>query len=699
VATATRAGISRALGLAAAFACGGLLLSLLWHRALDHWLGSVELRRAVDAIESAIVAAVAALVLYLALRSRERALHRSEQNYRMLFERNLAGVYRTTPDGRILDCNEALAHMLGYQSRQGLLAISVWDTYPDRAERATFLETLRRQGACGSYEHRLLRRDGSTIWVLDAATLLAAERGGDEVIEGTLIEVTERKVREDALRTEKDLIAQLLTEQEAAGERLRASEARYRDLYENTPAMLHSIGPDGRLRSVSQRWLATLGYSREEVIGRLFTDFLTEASLRLAQEVVLPEFMRTGACQDVPSEFVRKDGHVLATLLSAVAERDPQGGVLRSLAVITDVSEQKRAAVEQQRLQEAVRRAAEEWAATFDALQSGVLVLDDQGRVVRLNRSARDLFGRSYQECLGRELSELGAGEPWSTAGGLLATARSQGGGSGQAEDRVGGRWWDVAVSRAGETDRTILVVRNVSRLRELEASVQRAETMAAMGALTAGVAHEVRNPLFAVMANVDAMGAVLGENTEVADLLAAVRRQVGRLADLMVGLLEYGKPAPPIVQQGELLDVLEAAVSSQLPRAEAAGVDLHLKPSGESFPVRMDADRLLRAFENLVANAILHSPRAGQVTLDAGRFEDDGAPWIRCWVTDAGPGFQPQDLPRVFEPFFTKRRGGTGLGLSIAQKIVSDHGGRIRAGNRPEGGAELVVELPGCNA
>jgi two-component system, cell cycle sensor histidine kinase and response regulator CckA len=130
------------------------------------------------------------------------------------------------------------------------------------------------------------------------------------------------------------------------------AENYFRDLYERTPAMLHSIDAEGRLVGVSTAWLARLGYAREDVIGRPSTEFLTAESARYAREVVLPQYYRTGECTDVPYTFVAKNGDRVDVLLSATAERDEQGRFVRSMAALTDVTEKNRLA---ERLDQAKR--------------------------------------------------------------------------------------------------------------------------------------------------------------------------------------------------------------------------------------------------------------------------------------------------------------------------------------------------------
>jgi PAS domain S-box-containing protein len=140
---------------------------------------------------------------------------------------------------------------------------------------------------------------------------------------------------------------------QSAEKALRESEARYRRLYHHTPAMLHSIDTNGRIVSVSDYWSEVMGYRRDDVIGRRLTAFFSEESRRYAEEKVFPEFFKTGFIQDVPYQFIKKDGQAIDVLLSAIADRDEQGQIIRTLAVSIDVTERQRA-------EEALKLAKEE---------------------------------------------------------------------------------------------------------------------------------------------------------------------------------------------------------------------------------------------------------------------------------------------------------------------------------------------------
>ena len=108
-----------------------------------------------------------------------------------------------------------------------------------------------------------------------------------------------------------------------------------------------------------------------------------------------------------------------------------------------------------------------------------------------------------------------------------------------------------------------------------------------------------------------------------------------------------------------------------------------------------MDPKRLAQVFRNLLENGVQHSPAGGEVRVAAAVVRQSDETRVECVIEDKGPGFRAEDLPHVFEPFFTRRHGGTGLGLSIVYRIVTDHGGTIVARNRPGGGARITVGLP----
>lgn len=134
-----------------------------------------------------------------------------------------------------------------------------------------------------------------------------------------------------------------IVQRKRAEQALRESEQRYRSIYHNTPAMLHSINVSGMLVSVSDHWLEAMGYERAEVVGRPLVDFLTPESRAYAEKEVMPEFFQTGFCKDISYQLVRKDGSTMEVLLSAIGDRDREGKIVRSLAVSIDISDRKAA--------------------------------------------------------------------------------------------------------------------------------------------------------------------------------------------------------------------------------------------------------------------------------------------------------------------------------------------------------------------
>jgi PAS domain S-box-containing protein len=356
--------------------------------------------------------------------------------------------------------------------------------------------------------------------------------------------------------------------------------------------------------------------------------------------------------------------------------------------------------IERRRLLEQIARKGAEWLLTVDSISLPILLVDSDGCVVRLNRTAHELAGVGYEDLVGRRLTVLGDVEPWKTLRDIV-TAVQESGMVCTAESVAGEQRWDISASplaaAAGEDDRVVVVMRDTTELVRLQESVRRGEQLAALGELVAGVAHEVKNPLFGMSVTLDVLEQQLAgpqkgiTQAESAELTGALRKWIARLQSLTENLLAYGRTWTIELAPGDLHSVLSQAIFDAQPLARDAGVSIEAELDGPSPAVLMDATRLVLVFENLLANAVQHS-RAGDRISVGTRGETDH---VTIAVCDRGPGFNPEELPRIFQPFFTRRRGGTGLGLSIVHRIVDEHGGTVTASNRGEGGAVVLVRLP----
>jgi PAS domain S-box-containing protein len=206
---------------------------------------------------------------------------------------------------------------------------------------------------------------------------------------------------EQKIKELKEAVEPLQTE-----DALQQSKRRYQALYENTPGMLHSIDGHGRLVSVSNDWIEVLGYERHEVIGRKSTEFLTEASQRYAEEVVLPEFFKKGVCKNVSYQMVKKNGEIIDILLSAIVERDADGIMVRSIAILTDVTDRIRAEDSLRKSERKFKKSEQELKSILNNAPDIIYRLDPKGNIIYVNQSVED-YGYSTEELIGKNMLDL----------------------------------------------------------------------------------------------------------------------------------------------------------------------------------------------------------------------------------------------------------------------------------------------------
>ncbi len=228
----------------------------------------------------------------------------------------------------------------------------------------------------------------------------------------------------------------------------------------------------------------------------------------------------------------------------------------------------------------------------------------------------------------------------------------------------------------------------------QLQASfeqLRRADRLSALGELSAGLAHEIRNPLGSVEGAVEILcrqQLPVETRQEFGEL---ARKEVNRLKGLLTNFLDFARPQTPKRVSTDPLQLLESVSKLAVETAKMSGTQVRIEPGDHVPAVLVDPEQMKQVLLNLVINAIQAMRTGGQVILRTVRRPDS----VVLEVEDEGVGIPPEDLERVFNPFVTTRPNGTGLGLSIAYQIVNQHGGHIAARRNPERGMTFTVTLP----
>ncbi len=363
-------------------------------------------------------------------------------------------------------------------------------------------------------------------------------------------------------------------------------------------------------------------------------------------------------------------------------------GVSELQALLADAFDARAAARAMRQRQTQSERAVQ-------TLRSGLLKVDADERVLLVNPALAAMLETGASALEGRPLAEAFARDPHVVD--MLRAFLARPEGLDELETFVtstGGR--RVAVSLrasalgdgAGRMEGILVLVSDLARRKELEAEVRKAERLAALGRLSAGVAHEIRNPLAGIRTTAELLrGRLQRADTELVRFADVILEETERLDRIVGSLLQFARPAPPRRQDIRPDELLERALRLAAGRASERGVRLRHRPGPDLPELSGDRDQLLQVLLNLLLNAVDATPQGGEVTLAADADADE----VRLVVEDGGEGVPATLRERVFDPFFTTKPGGTGLGLSISQNILRQHGGRLRL-ERPDGGRSRAI-------
>jgi PAS domain S-box-containing protein len=380
--------------------------------------------------------------------------------------------------------------------------------------------------------------------------------------------------------------------------------------------------------------------------------------------------------------------------LRALPRFDIHGNLAGIVHVARDITERKRA-------EEMLRKTRDDLENLVMGSPIAIVAADLDGVVQLWNPAAEWLFGWGREEAVGRPVPLVREEEKASFLDGLNAVMKGAVGSNEFSLPRKDGSMVDVSIWAApytgagGEVAGVLGFFVDLTEQKRLQRQLLQAQRMEVIGQLTAGVAHEVRNPLNSLMAVTDAFIKEFGEREEFSPYLVHIRNQVVRLSDLTRDLLDLGRPK----EQSNFgrVDLVEACLSAiGLWEKTSAFKNkvLFARPAGlAGVPVLADGQRLHQVLLNLFENAAQHSPEGSEIRLVAG-MPTGGS--VELAVVDMGKGLRAEELARVFEPFFTTRRHGTGLGLSIVKNIVEAHDGSVSiSNNEPPPGCTVHLKLP----
>jgi PAS domain S-box-containing protein len=651
----------------------------------------------------------------------EDRLRESESRYRSLFDRMLDGVYRSTHQGRFVDINPAFVKMFGFSSKQEMLDIPNISKalYFSPEERGSYLLDTGQEE---QDVYRMRKKDGSEIWVEDHGHYVHDEKGNILYHEGILRDVTERK------RTE---------------QRLKLQSQITENMFEGIVLVR---AKDGKIVYTNPRFDDMFGYAAGELIGKSILPLNAHTSDKTAEDLETEIFRGLNAIGTWTGEIphVKRDGTIFWCRANiSTLETSEYGRIL--VQAQEDISERKNLEAELEKhtrhLEELVEARTEElaaseekyrelfvsspislWEEDFSAANSYLIQLQQRGivnlkqyltdnpdevakcsgmvKVLSVNDATLKLYGAKSAQEIVRLNSVLDKGSLQVFTDELVAFADGRTEFTAQIENvTLGGepRYVNLictVVPGYEETLSKVLVsVVDLTTQTKLEQELLKSQRLAAIGETAAMVGHDLRNPLQAMTSSLYLAKRLIQSPTiedkeEAEVLLDKLDTQVIYMDKIVSDLQNYSGPVKPELVETDLTEL----INEIMPTVAAPGnVETQLVSPDVTPTVQADPMLMRRVMVNLLTNAVQAMPNGGKLTITL--VTQPNA--LSMAVQDTGQGIAPENLSKMFTPFFTKKAKGQGLGLAVCKRLVEAQGGTIAVQSLPGRGSVFTVTLP----
>ena len=592
----------------------------------------------------------------------------AEFEYKTILQTTVDGFWLTDMKGRFLDVNDAYCRLVGY-SRNELLKMNIPDVEAIEKPEETVarIAKIRKVGS-DRFETRHRRKDGRIVDVEISVNYIEVAGGRFFVF---VHDITDRRLMEEALKE---------------------SEEKYRSLVNDISLGIFrsTPGPRGKFLEVNPAMERITGYSREELLQIDVCDLYQHPEER---QQVLEEIASATGMTTRETRFRKKDGTEIVVSDTKVAVRDNAGQIIYFDGIMEDITKRKK-------VEEEIKRAAEEWRTTFDSITDWVSIVDKDFKLVRVNKAFADAFGKRPRELIGKTCYQVvhKTNEPVRDCP-RRKTLQTRSPAAAEFFEPSLEMYLEARTSpifdEKGQVVACVEVTRDATERKRMQEQLMLTHRLASLGELVSGVAHELNNPLTSVIG----FSQLLMEGEIADDIredLSLVHSEAQRAAEIVKNLLTFARKRAPTKQLTRINNVIEDVLKLRAYWQRVNNIEVRRQFASDIPEIMVDFVQMQQVFLNIIINAeyfMIQAHNRGTLTITTKKVGDV----IRISLADDGPGIAKENLTRIFDPFFTTKEVGvgTGLGLSICHGIVNAHGGRIYARSQVGEGATFVVELP----
>ncbi len=608
------------------------------------------------------------------LKNIENALRESEKRYHTLFENSIAAIYLFDAQKNFIDSNQAGLDLLGY-SHEELLQLSISDVDAEAEEVEDAHQNLDDGDNLVNLEHRLIRKDGKIITVLNNSKPIFDSSGNVIALQSTLLDITKRKQSEKALKE---------------------SEKKYRDLFEVAQEGIWVLDASSHTTLVNKSIANMLGYTIEEMIGKHLFDFMNAQGIEIAKTYI--KRREEGIKEQHDFEFITKQGNKISTMIETAPIFDDENNYIGAIAGVIDITSKKAietALIESKKLTDQILDRSNAVVYIKDLNHQYLYVNSVFTKKFKLNtenlkgKTDYDIFTKAQADIFFKndtkaivEKKHIRIHET-SLQNDKIHTYISD---KFPLFDSKGEIYATCGIS----TDITDLIEAQ-QKEKYVQQQLVRKDRLINVGHMAAAIAHEINNPMTVLHGSLEEIEATKGSiNNEIIENMLHVSR---RIKNIISNLLIFTRQSDHQVKPTDINSIIKNTFLLINNLLHKSAIEYKLELSEDELVIAVDQVQIQQVFLNIIFNA-MHAMEQGGLLKIKSYTQDNN---ICISFDDNGTGIAEEDLKSIFLPFFTTKEvgEGTGLGLSISHGIIEDHEGSISVTSQAGIGTVFTITLP----